>query len=85
MVAPVGSAQGASPPDAGDARRPSHPEGRYHDERVQLPADQVAASALLREVLAEGTSRGWKLVSAIKRPEDDALLVTWDTSGSFSG
>jgi hypothetical protein len=39
----------------------------------------------LREVLAEGASRGWKLISAIKQPEADALLVTWDTSGDFSG
>ena len=58
---------------------------RYHDLRVRLPAEEDAASALLREVLAEGASRGWKLISAIKRPEADALLVTWDTSGSFSG
>jgi hypothetical protein len=39
----------------------------------------------LREVLAEGASRGWKLISAIKRSEADALLVTWDTSGDCSG
>ena len=58
---------------------------RYYDERVRLPAEGDAASALLREVLAEGASRGWKLISAIKRPEADALVVTWDTSGAFSG
>ncbi|MDQ3378282.1 MAG: hypothetical protein M3533_15515, partial [Actinomycetota bacterium] len=58
---------------------------RYHDLCVRLPADEDAASALLREVLAEGESRGWRLISAIKRPEADVLLVTWDTSGSFSG
>jgi hypothetical protein len=39
----------------------------------------------LREVLAGGASRGWKLISAIKQPEADALLVTWDTSRDFSG
>ena len=58
---------------------------RYHDLCVRLPAEEDVASALLREVLAEGAGRGWKLISAIKRPEADALLVTWDTSGAFSG
>ncbi len=58
---------------------------RYRDLCVRLPADEDAALALLREVVAEGASRGWKLISAIKRPEADVLLVTWDTSGSFSG
>ncbi len=58
---------------------------RYHDLRVRLPADEDAASALLREVFAEGRSCGWKLISAIKRAEADVLLVTWDTSGSLSG
>ncbi len=58
---------------------------RYHDLRIRLPAEEDAASALLREVLAEGASRGWKLISAVKGPEADALLVTWDTSGAFSG
>ena len=58
---------------------------RYRDLYVRLPADEEAAPALLREVLTEGAGRGWKLISAIKRPEADALLVTWDTSGAFSG
>jgi hypothetical protein len=58
---------------------------RYRDLCVRLPADEDAAPALLREVLAEGASRGWKLISAIKQPEADALLVTWDTSENFSG
>ena len=58
---------------------------RYRDLHVRLPAEENAASALLREVLAERTSRGWKLISAIKRPEADVLLVTWDTSGASSG
>jgi hypothetical protein len=58
---------------------------RYRDLYVRLPADEDAAPALMREVLAEGAGRGWKLISAIKRPEADALLVTWDTSGAFSG
>jgi hypothetical protein len=58
---------------------------RYRDLCVRLPADGDAASALLREALAEGASRGWKLISAIKGPEADALLVTWDTSGPSPG
>ena len=58
---------------------------RYRDLRVRLPYEKDAASALLREVLAEGASRGWKLTSATKEPEADVLLVTWDTSGAFSG
>jgi hypothetical protein len=58
---------------------------RYRDLCVRLPDDEDALPALLREVLAEGAGCGWKLISAIRRPEADALLVTWDTSGSFSG
>ena len=58
---------------------------RYQDLCVRLPAEEDAASALLREVLAEGASRSWKLISAIRRPEADVLLVTWDISGSFPG
>ncbi len=58
---------------------------RYRDLCVRLPADEDAAPALLREVIAEGASRGWKLITAVKQPEADALLVTWDTSGSSSG
>ncbi len=82
-----GSAQqGASPPDAGDVRRhPSHPEERYRDELVRLPAQEDAASALLREVLAGGANRGWKLVSALREPDGEAFMLTWDTSGYFSG
>jgi hypothetical protein len=96
MVAPVcseplaetrgGSAQqGASPPDAEDARHPLHPGERYRDELVRLPAQEDAASALLREVLAGGAHRGWKLVSALREPDGEAFLLTWDTSGYFSG
>jgi hypothetical protein len=95
MVAPVcyeplaetrgGSAQGASPSDAGYARRPSRPEERYRDELVRLPAQEGAASALLREVLAVGANRGWKLVSALREPDGETFLLTWDTSGYFSG
>ena len=81
-----GSAQqGASPPDAGYTRHPSRPEERYRDELVRLPAEEDAASALLREVLAGGVSRGWKLVSALREPDGETFLLSWDTSGSFSG
>ena len=58
---------------------------RYRDLCVRLPADEDAAPVLLREVVAEGASRGWKLLSAVKEPGADVLLVTWDTSGSFAG
>ena len=58
---------------------------RYRDLCVRLPADEDAAPALLREVVAEGASRGWKLLSAVKQPGTEVLLLTWDTSGSYSG
>ena len=61
-----GSAQqGASPPDAEDARHPLRPEERFRDERVRLPAQEGAASALLREVLAGGQAAagGWSAPS----------------------
>ena len=58
---------------------------RYHDLCVRLPADEDAGRVLLREVLAQGASRGWKLISATKEPDGDVLLVTWDTSGSLPG
>ena len=58
---------------------------RYHDELVRLPEEGDAASELLREVLAGGANRGWKLVSALREPDGEAFLLTWDTSGYFSG
>jgi hypothetical protein len=39
----------------------------------------------LREVLAGGANRGWKLVSALREPDGEAFMLTWDTSGYFSG
>ncbi len=39
---------------------------------------------LLRRAIYEGSSRGWKLLSAIKEPGDDVLALTWDTLVSFS-
>ena len=79
----VGSAQGASPPGPGDARHPSYPEERYHDERVRLPAEEDARLVFLRGVIDEGASRGWRMVSVAKQPGTDVLLVTWDTQGSL--
>ena len=58
---------------------------RCHDLRVRLPADGDEGRVLLREVLAQGASRGWKLISATKEPDGDVLLVTWDTSDAFPG
>jgi len=40
---------------------------------------------LLREAFDEGSSRGWKLLSAIKQPGDDVLVLMWDTLVSFQG
>ena len=58
-----------------------HPQ-RYGEERVRLPEDPDAKLAFLRKVIAEGERRGWKLISAIREPDGEGLLVTWDTSGS---
>ncbi len=62
-----------------------HP-GRYHgDEYVHLPADDKdSASAVLRGLFDERSGRGWKFVSALKAPSDDALLLQWDALASFS-
>jgi hypothetical protein len=80
-----GSAQGASPPDPGDARHPSHPEERYRDECVRLPAEEDARLVFLRGVIDEGTRRGWKLVSALRETDSEAFLLTWDVSGALPG
>jgi len=53
---------------------------RYCDELVRLPAQEDAASELLREVLAGGASRGWKLVSALREPDGEAFVLTWQAS-----
>ena len=80
-----GGAQGASPPDPPDARRPSRPEERYRDQRVRLPAEEDARLVFLRGVIDEGASRGWKMVSVAKQQGADVLVVTWDTQGALSG
>ena len=61
----------------------SHLE-RYYSEYIRLPADKDSVDRILREVINERSSRGWKLISATKGPDGDWLLIEWDTSGSFS-
>ncbi len=79
-----GSAQDASPPEPGDTHHLLSPlEERYHDDRVRLPADNDAKLVFLRGVIDEGTTRGWKLLSATREPGGDVLSLVWDTSGSF--
>ena len=58
---------------------------RYYDERVRLPEEEDAASALLREVLAGGASRGWKLISALREPDGEAFVLTWEASDVLPG
>ncbi len=51
-----------------------------------MPAEGAEEElVLLRGAIDEGASRGWKLLSAIKQPGGEALLLTWDTLVSFSG
>jgi hypothetical protein len=57
---------------------------RYYREYITLPADEDSARGLLRGSFYERTSRGWQLISAIKEPSGDVLLLEWDTLGSFS-
>ena len=61
------------------------PAERYRDEEVLLPADRNAQQTLLRGIVDGGASRGWKLVSALREPDGEAFLLTWDTSWYFSG
>jgi hypothetical protein len=57
---------------------------RYHSEHVRLPADKDSAQAIVRGVINERSSRGWRLVGATKEPSGDVVLLVWHTSGSFS-
>jgi len=51
-----------------------------------LPAEVAEEElVLLREAFDEGASRGWKLLSAIKQPGGEMLVLTWDTLVSFQG
>ncbi len=65
----------------GNAADRPQPE-RYYTEHVRLPADKEAAREILRAVINERSSRGWKLISALKEPSGDALRLEWDTLGS---
>lgn len=65
--------------------QPAQPDERYHHEHVRLAADDGAELTLLREAIAGGESRGWRLISAVKVPGGEEFLVTWDLSGSPSG
>ncbi len=60
---------------------PHAEEERYRDEEVRLPDDEGAKLPFLRGVVEEGAGRGWRLVSAVKQPGGEELLVTWDTWG----
>ncbi len=82
---PPAGCRGASPQGAsshrGDAQASPLPQ-RYREERVRLPADEDTKLAFLRKVIDEGERRGWKLISAVRDPGGEGLLVTWDASGS---
>ena len=78
------SPEGASPAQRGDAHYRPHPEERYYEEYVRVSAEEDAELVLLRRAIYEGSSRGWKLLSAIKEPGDDVLVLTWETLVSFS-
>lgn len=80
FVQPLGGASVAQ-----QENDPSQPQSdRYYREYTRLPADEDAADEILRGIFYERTSRGWQLISAIKEPSGDALLLEWDTLGSFS-
>ncbi len=64
---------------------PSQPQpDHYYREYIRLPADEDVVDEILRGVFYERTSRGWQLISAIKEPSGDALLLEWNTLGFFS-
>jgi hypothetical protein len=63
----------------------SFAERYYYDERVRLPAEEDARLAFLRGVVDEGASRGWKLISALREPDGEALLLTWEDPGALPG
>lgn len=60
-----------------------HPD-RYYSEHIHLPADEHAAREILRGAINERKAWGWKLISAIKEPSGDVLLLEWDALGDFS-
>ena len=81
------SREGASAAHRGDTHYRQHPEESHLVEQsVPLPAEDAEEELeLLRGAIDEGASRGWKLLSAIKHPGGEVLLLTWDTLVSFSG
>jgi hypothetical protein len=84
------SPEDASPAHQVDTHYRQHPEERHLvEETVRLPAEAAEELELLRGTIDEGASRGWKLLSAIKHPGGEVLLLTWDTTWdslvSFSG
>ena len=82
------SLEGASAAHQGDPHYRQHPEEESHlvEQTVPLPAEVAEEElVLLREAFDEGASRGWKLLSAIKQPGDDVLVLTWDTLVSLQG
>lgn len=82
------SLEGASATHRGDPHYRQHPEEESHlvEQTVPLPAEVAEEElVLLREAFDEGASRGWKLLSAIKQPGGEVLVLTWDTLVSFQG
>jgi hypothetical protein len=64
---------------------PDRPQAeRHYREHVRLPADGEGARVVLRGVINERSSHGWKLISATKELSGDALLLECNTLGSFS-
>lgn len=76
----LGGALAAQQENAHDRPQPE----RYYSEYIRLPADEEAAHETLRGAINERKARGWKLISAIKEPSGDVLLLEWDTLGDFS-
>jgi len=81
------SLEGASAAHRGDPHYRQHPEESHLVEQtVRLPAEDAEEElVLLRGAIYEGSSRGWKLLSAIKEPGDDVPVLMWDTLVSFPG
>ena len=57
---------------------------RYYSEYIHLAAIDDSTRIMLRRVFDEKSSRGWKLISATRRPIDNTLRLEWDTLGGPS-
>jgi len=81
------SREGASAAHRGDPHYRQHPEESHLVEQtVRLPAEVAEEElVLLRRAIDEGASRDWKLLSAIKQPGGEVLVLTWETLVSFQG